>query len=31
MPLLEVKNMSHDFGGLRAVSDYNLVVEPGQV
>jgi branched-chain amino acid transport system ATP-binding protein len=31
MPLLEVKNMSHDFGGLRAVSDYNLVIEPGQV
>jgi len=31
MPLLEVKNMSHDFGGLRAVSDYNLLIEPGQV
>ena len=31
MPLLEVKNMSHDFGGLRAVSDYNLIIEPGQV
>jgi branched-chain amino acid transport system ATP-binding protein len=31
MPILEVKNMSHDFGGLRAVSDYNLVIEPGQV
>jgi branched-chain amino acid transport system ATP-binding protein len=31
MPLLEVKNMSHDFGGLRAVSDYNLMIEPGQV
>jgi branched-chain amino acid transport system ATP-binding protein len=31
MPLLEVINMSHDFGGLRAVSDYNLIIEPGQV
>jgi branched-chain amino acid transport system ATP-binding protein len=31
MPLLEVRNMSHDFGGLRAVSDYNLLIEPGQV
>jgi branched-chain amino acid transport system ATP-binding protein len=31
MSLLEVINMSHDFGGLRAVSDYNLVIEPGQV
>lgn len=31
MPLLEAKNMSHDFGGLRAVSDYNLIIEPGQV
>lgn len=31
MSLLEVKNMSHDFGGLRAVSDYNLVIEPGEV
>jgi len=30
MALLEVKNMSHDFGGLRAVSNYNLRVEPGQ-
>lgn len=31
MPLLEARNMSHDFGGLRAVSDYNLIIEPGQV
>jgi branched-chain amino acid transport system ATP-binding protein len=31
MSLLKVINMSHDFGGLRAVSDYNLVIEPGQV
>jgi branched-chain amino acid transport system ATP-binding protein len=31
MSLLKVKNLSHDFGGLRAVSDYNLIIEPGQV
>jgi len=31
MPLLHVKNMTHYFGGLRAVHDYNLVVEPGQI
>jgi branched-chain amino acid transport system ATP-binding protein len=31
MPVLEVINMSHDFGGLRAVSEYNLTIEPGQV
>jgi branched-chain amino acid transport system ATP-binding protein len=31
MSLLKVINMSHDFGGLRAVSDYNLIIEPGQV
>jgi branched-chain amino acid transport system ATP-binding protein len=31
MPLLEVQNMTHFFGGLRAVSNYNLAVEPGQV
>ncbi len=31
MPLLEVINMSHNFGGLRAVNDYNLTLEPGQV
>ncbi len=29
--LLRVENMSHDFGGLRAVSQYNLAIEPGQV
>ena len=23
--------MSHDFGGLRAVNNYNLEIEPGQV
>ena len=31
MPLLQVKNMSHDFGGLRAVQNYNLELEPGQI
>ena len=31
MPLLEVRNMTHYFGGLRAVNNYNLAVERGQV
>ncbi len=31
MPLLRVNNMSHDFGGLRAVNHYHLTIEPGQV
>jgi branched-chain amino acid transport system ATP-binding protein len=31
MPLLEVKNMSHSFGGLKAVSHYSLSLEPGQI
>jgi branched-chain amino acid transport system ATP-binding protein len=31
MPLLEVHNMTHYFGGLRAVNSYNLAIEPGQV
>jgi branched-chain amino acid transport system ATP-binding protein len=31
MPLLEVQNMTHYFGGLRAVHDYNLTIEPGQI
>ncbi|MFH2064925.1 MAG: ABC transporter ATP-binding protein [Pseudomonadota bacterium] len=31
MPLLEVKNMTHYFGGLRAVHNYNLAIEPGQI
>jgi branched-chain amino acid transport system ATP-binding protein len=29
--LLRVEGMTHDFGGLRAVEDYNLVMEPGQI
>jgi branched-chain amino acid transport system ATP-binding protein len=31
VPLLEVKQMTHFFGGLRAVHDFNLEIEPGQV
>lgn len=31
MPLLQVKNMSHEFGGLRAVNHFNLTIEAGQI
>ena len=31
MPLLEVKEMTHFFGGLRAVHNYNLEIEPGEI
>lgn len=31
MPLLEVLDMTHYFGGLRAVHDYNLVINSGQI
>jgi branched-chain amino acid transport system ATP-binding protein len=31
MALLEVKGMSHSFGGLRAVHGYNLSIDPGQI
>jgi branched-chain amino acid transport system ATP-binding protein len=31
MPLLRIEKMSHDFGGLRAVNNYNLEIEPGHV
>lgn len=31
MALLEVKQMTHYFGGLCAVSQYNLQIEPGQI
>ncbi|MFP4036531.1 MAG: ABC transporter ATP-binding protein [Desulfobacteraceae bacterium] len=31
MALLEVRDMTHFFGGLRAVYNYNLAVEPGEV
>jgi branched-chain amino acid transport system ATP-binding protein len=30
-PFLQVRNMSHDFGGLRAVSNYNLEAGSGQI
>ena len=30
-PLLEVKNMTHFFGGLRAVNNFNLTLEPGKI
>ena len=30
-PLLNVRNMTHFFGGLRAVSDFNLTIEPGEI
>jgi branched-chain amino acid transport system ATP-binding protein len=31
MPLLEVNQMSHHFGGLQAVSGYNLRLDPGEI
>lgn len=31
MPLLRVANMTHFFGGLRAVHAYNLTIEAGQI
>ena len=31
MSLLRVEKMTHYFGGLRAVHDYNLEIEPGQI
>ncbi len=31
MALLQVNNMSHDFGGLRAVNNYSLNVEPADI
>ncbi len=31
MPILRVRNMTHDFGGLRAVQGYNLEIEAGQI
>ncbi len=30
-PLLKVKNMTHFFGGLRAVDNFNLEIEAGQI
>src|SRR5512135_2174806 len=31
MPILRVNNMSHNFGGLRAVQNYGLEIEMGQI
>ncbi|UCC89954.1 MAG: ABC transporter ATP-binding protein [Anaerolineales bacterium] len=31
MPLLRVDSMTHYFGGLRAVHNYDLAIEPGQI
>ena len=31
MPFLKVDNVTHQFGGLRAVHDYKLSIEPGQI
>jgi branched-chain amino acid transport system ATP-binding protein len=31
MPLLRIDKMSHDFGGLRAVNNYDLKAEAGQI
>ncbi len=31
MPLLEIKHLTHWFGGLRAVHDFNLKLEPGEI
>jgi len=31
MPLLQIKNLSHYFGGLKAVSNFNLDLEPGEL
>lgn len=31
MALLQINHMTHYFGGLRAVNDYNLAIEPGQI
>ncbi len=31
MPFLKVDNITHQFGGLRAVHDYALAIEPGEI
>lgn len=31
MTLLRVNKMTHDFGGLRAVNNYDLEIDPGQI
>jgi branched-chain amino acid transport system ATP-binding protein len=30
-PLFEVRGLSHSFGGLKAVSDFSLSIEPGAI
>ncbi|GAB4573755.1 MAG: ABC transporter ATP-binding protein [Anaerolineae bacterium] len=31
MPLLQIENLTHYFGGLRAVGNFNLTLEPGEL
>ncbi|MFO7739637.1 MAG: ABC transporter ATP-binding protein [Desulfatiglandaceae bacterium] len=31
MPLLQIQKMTHEFGGLRAVHNYDLMIESGQI
>ncbi len=31
MPMLRVSNLTHYFGGLRALYQYNLSIEPGEI
>ncbi len=31
MPLFEIRNLTHFFGGLKAVSDYDLTFEGGEL
>src|SRR5690606_22346657 len=31
MTLLQINHLSHQFGGLRAVNDFNLTLEPGEL
>lgn len=31
MPLLQIENMTHYFGGLRAVYNFNLSIDPGEI
>ena len=31
MAMLEVKNLSISFGGLKAVDDFNITIEKGQL
>ncbi len=31
MTLIDISDMTHFFGGLRAVHNYNLKIKPGQI